>query len=101
MRTRSWDSQCTRVSHFAIQIILKKTLNGITILRALTSENLNLPEESQHDCGRRKAMFYRSTKGGRDPNPNILLLDKQVFIAVVLPAHTHTSSPDGLLMPAV
>lgn len=52
------------------------------ILELLLLKGLDLAEESQHAYGGRKAMFYKRTKGGRDPNPNILLLDKQVFIAV-------------------
>lgn len=39
--------------------------------------------------------------GGFNPNPNILLLDKQVFIAGDLWTHTHTSPLNGLLLPAV
>lgn len=41
-------------------------------------------EQSQHKC------FCMSTEGGHDTKPNILLLDKQVFIAVVLQTSTHT-----------
>lgn len=57
-------------SLIAIQIIFNEALKGKKqILELLFLKSLDLPEESQHKCRRRKAVFYRGTKGGRDPNP--------------------------------